>query len=37
LVQDLRQSNANMRVVRRHENINLNGARADPQVWNFPA
>ena len=27
LVQELRQSNRNMRVVRRHENINLNGVR----------
>lgn len=27
LVQDLQQSNRNMRVVRRHENINLNGER----------
>ncbi len=27
LVQDLRQSNRNMRVIRRHENINLNGER----------
>jgi hypothetical protein len=27
LVQELRQSNKNMRVLRRHESINVNGAR----------